>query len=92
MEILDNLYSFDRDEAYSSITAVIPFRWSYYATPLHIAEDTEAMRFMGHACCQTFLNRVWYKYMDLDTKAWRVSLPVWPQTLWCIMEIVEQHR
>jgi hypothetical protein len=73
MEILENLYAFDRDEAYASITAVIPFRWSRYATPLHIADDTEAMRFMGHACCQTLLNRIWYKYMDLDTKAWRVG-------------------
>ncbi|ELT91987.1 hypothetical protein CAPTEDRAFT_196769 [Capitella teleta] len=72
IQTLDNLYAFNRDEAYSSLVALIPFHWAKYATPLSIADDAGAMRFMGHSCCQTFLNLVWMKYMDLDTPKWKL--------------------
>ena len=74
LDTLDNLYEFNRDEAYASLVSVLPFKWGKYVTPLTIADDGEAMRFMGHACCQTFLHLVWLQYMDLDTAYWKVRI------------------
>ncbi len=42
-------------------------------TPISVARDAGAMRFMGHACCQTYLNLVWLKHMHLNTPYWTVS-------------------
>ena len=71
---LDNLYDFNRDEAYASCVSVLPFKWGKHVTPLSIADDACAMKFMGHSCSQTFLNLVWLQYMDLDTAHWKVGV------------------
>ena len=75
LETLDNLYEMNREDAYAALVSVISFHWGQYVTPLAIADDAEAKRFMGHACCQTFLNLLWMHYMDLDTSWWKL-LPV----------------
>ena len=72
---IDNMYEMSREDAYASLVALLPFRWSQNVTPLSIADSAECMRFMGHACCQTLLQLIWMHYMDLDTASWKL-LPV----------------
>ncbi len=84
IDTLDNLYEFNREEAYSALTSMMPFHWGTYVTPLHVGEDAGAMKFMGHACCQTLLNRIWMLYMDLDTKWWKVSTCALHVSKYCI--------
>ena len=41
-------------------------------------------RFMGHASCQTYMNLVWRKNMDLDSPIWTVNnffLDIYQQSL-----------
>ena len=73
IQTLTQLYDLNRKEAYSSLVAAVPFNWGQDVTPISIADDAKAMRFMGHACCQTFLDLVWMKYMELDTHKWKVN-------------------
>ena len=70
---LTELYELNRQEAYLNLVAVLPFKWGKYTTPISIARDAEAMRFMGHACCQTYINLVWMKHMNLNTPYWTVG-------------------
>ena len=69
----------DHRKAYASLVTIIPFHWAKHATPLSVANDAEAMNFMEHACCQTFLKYVWMNYMDLDTSYWKVKIAKCPR-------------
>ena len=69
---LTELYEMNRQEAYLSLVAMLPFDLGRYVTPITIARDASAMRFMSHACCQTYINLVWMKNMDLGTPYWLV--------------------
>ena len=73
---LTELYEMNRQEAYVSLVAMLPFDLGRYVTPITIARDASAMRFMSHACCQTYINLVWMKNMDLDTPYWLVTKPI----------------
>ena len=75
VQTIDNMYEMSREETYASLVAQLPFRWSQNVTPLSLADSAECMKFMGHASCQTFLNLIWMRYMDLDTAAWKL-LPI----------------
>ena len=74
--IIDYLYK-EKEEtveaAYLSLVSEVDF-WGRDITPLSIADDGGAMRFMGRSCCQTFLRRVWWRHMDLSTASWKVNL------------------
>ena len=42
-------------------------------TPFMIASDAQAMTLMSHACCQTYLQKVWKGRMGAETPIWKVG-------------------
>ena len=77
VNILESLYQEDEMIAYRSLVSDLRY-WGKGVTPLTIADDGEAMKFMGRSCCQTFLHRVWLQCMDLGTSSWKVqTLLIW---------------
>ena len=70
--ILDKLYAEDRNEAYRNLVALGPRKLGRSLTPMQIAYDSWATKFLSHACCQTLLNLIWMNSMDLDTPAYKL--------------------
>ena len=67
------MYNTDVDEAYRVLISELPFDLGPYVTPLLIADDSQAMDFMSHSCCQTYLQKVWKGNMAVETPSWKVQ-------------------
>ena len=72
LSTLDNLYTENRHAAFRNLMAQEPFKLGQYLTPMLIAYDSGAKKFLGHTCCQTLLKLIWMNYMDLDTPAYKL--------------------
>ena len=72
LNLLDKLYTKDRHEAFRNLMAQESFKLGEYLTPMLIASDSGAKKFLGHTCCQTLLKLIWMNYMDLDTPAYKL--------------------
>lgn len=70
--MLDRMYDINWVEAYRVLTSELPLDLGPYVTPLVVADDSAAMAFMQHACCQTYLQRIWKGFMGMETPAWMV--------------------
>jgi hypothetical protein len=66
--IADEMYKRSRRRAYVSINRELPNNFGPYITPISMADDSHAMKFMGSSCCQTYLQRVWAKNMLLTPR------------------------
>jgi len=66
------MYDIDSNDAYKVLISELPFNLGPYITPFVIADDAEAMNFMSHACCQTYLQQVWKGEMGVETPFWKV--------------------
>jgi hypothetical protein len=68
------MYQNDAEGAYRVLISELPFDLGPYVTPLVIADDAGAMKFMSQGGCQTYLQRVWKGNMVVETPNWRVSI------------------
>jgi hypothetical protein len=68
------MYETDAEGAYRVLVSELPFDLGPYITPLVIADDAGAMKFMSQGGCQTYLQRVWKGNMVVETPNWRVSM------------------
>lgn len=75
VQTLDHLYEANRHEAYTSLTAHLPFRLSHNVTPLSLADDAVCMRVTGHPCAQTLLILIWMNHLNIDTHPFKL-LPI----------------
>lgn len=73
IDLLDYMYEADAEGAYRVLVSELPFDLGPYITPLVIADDAKAMKFMSQGGCQTYLQRVWKGNMVVETPNWRVS-------------------
>jgi len=67
------MYDEDREGSYRVLISELPFGLGQCVTAFVIADDSRALDFMSHRCCQTYLLRVWRGNMFDDTPAWKVS-------------------
>jgi hypothetical protein len=88
IDLLDNMYNDDANEAYQVLASELPFELGPSITPLVIADDSQAMDFMSHSCCQTYLQRVWKGNMAVETPVWKSMLFLlpWPTIPWIHFE------
>ena len=72
LNLLDQLYTNDRHEAFRNLMAHESFKLGKHLTPMLLASDSGAKKFLGHTCCQNLLKLIWMNYMDLDTPAYKL--------------------